>query len=592
MKRAVYLRSVIMVHRAAVTLAHRYAALADSMAANETRPDRRRELQQIAETCWRVPEHPARTFREAVQSFWFIFLITSPSPTTAAGRFDQYMYPFYKADLEAGRITRDEALELVECLRLKDMQLYRTSGQNNRKKNAGMAKWHNWTLGGVTRDGEDATNDLTYLLLDAALETKTPHFTLTLRVHDKTPQELLIRALDVARMGMGMPAFIGDRSYIEFFTRYGVPVEEARDYVMTGCLDANLPGKSRTAAVGMFVVPLVFDIFRLNGVDPNTGLDVGIRTGDWETFATYDEFYAAFLKQLRHFMELAAEKDNIELLVQRELFPDPFRASLMHEGVACGRDTLDRQMFFENGAVMNPVGMINVADSLTAVRQLVYEDRLVTMATLKAALAANWEGYDEVRRLCVEAPKYGNGDDRADLTARDMYAFWVKTANELPTAFGSCHKATAISITSHQPGGALTSATPDGRRAHEICADGTMSAMHGRDTHGPTGVLRSALKIDQAPYQATLMNLKFHPSSLASPADLEKLATMLRAYFSRGGKHIQFNVVTKETLIDAQEHPERHRNLVVRVAGYSAYFTQLNRGMQDEVIARTEHTVT
>ncbi len=588
-KRAHYLLSVILVHEAAIRLAHRYAELADQMSAEEKRPERRLELKRTAETCRRVPEFPARTFFEALQSFWFVFLMASPSPTTAAGRFDQYMYPYYRADKDAGRITDDEVLELLECLRLKDMQLNRTSGKLNRKKNAGMAKWHNWTIGGVTRDGQDATNELTYLLLEAAREVPTPHHTLTLRVHENTPQALLMKALEVVRMGIGMPAFVGDRSYIEFFTRYGIPVEEAREYVLTGCLDANLPGRSRTSAVGMFVVPLVFDIFRHNGIDPNTGMEVGLRTGAWEDFASYEEFYAAFLRQLRHFMSLAAEKDNIELLVQRELFPDPFRASLMEDGVACGRDTLDRKMPFENGAVLNPVGMINVADSLEAIRKLVFEQKKLSMRELGEALEANWEGFEDLRKLCLAAPKYGNGDECVDTIARDLYAFWVNTADELPTSFGSTHKATAISITSHQPGGALTGATPDGRRAHEICADGTVSPMQGRDMHGPTAVLRSALKIDQGPYQATLMNLKFHPTALATPADLEKLSGLLRTYFSRGGKHVQFNVVTREMLLAAQEKPENYRNLVVRVAGYSAYFTKLNRPMQDEVIARTEH---
>jgi formate C-acetyltransferase len=524
-----------------------------------------------------------------MQSFWFVFLMISPSPTTAAGRFDQYMYPFYAHDREAGLITDNEVLELLECLRVKDMQLNRISGKMNRKKNAGLAKWHNWTIGGVTKDGKDAANELTYLILEAATHVRTPHHTITLRVHEGTPQALMMKALEVVRLGIGMPAFIGDKSYTEFFTRNGVPLEEAREYVMTGCLDANLPGKSRVSAVGMFVVPLVLDIFRLNGIDPNTGLEVGLKTGDWENFANYDEFYAAFLKQLRYFMELGMEKDNIELLVLREQFPDPFRAALMENGVACGRDTLDRQMTFENGAVCNPVGMINVADSLAVIKQLVYEQKKISMSTLKAALAADWMGYEDVRKQCLAAPKYGNGDDSVDNIAHDLYDFWVRSADTLPTAYGSMHKCTAISITSHQPGGALTSATPDGRHAHEICADGTVSPMQGRDTHGPTAVMRSALKIDQGSYQATLMNMKFHPTALETAGDREKLSAMLRTYFSRGGKHVQFNVVTREMLMAAQEQPESHRNLVVRVAGYSAYFVALNRPMQDELIARTEH---
>ncbi len=583
-----YLEAAILMHRAVIGFAHRFADLAADMAEREIHPERKGELTRIAERCRRVPAEPARTFHEALQSFWFIFLMITPSSTAAAGRFDQYMYPFYQADKAAGRITESEALELLKCLRVKDMQLNRISGERNRKKNAGLAKWHNWTIGGVTCDGKDASNELTYLLLEAAKETGLPHHTLTLRVHEGTPERLMIKALEVVKTGIGMPAFVGDKSYISFFTRYGIPVEEAREYVLTGCLDANLPGKSRTVAVGMFVVPLVFDIFLHNGVDPSTGSKVGIETGDWEGFKNYGEFIAAFKKQLRYFMELAAEKDNIEVLIERELFPDAFRSSLMADGIAVGKDLLNRTMPFENGAVLNPVGMINVADSLAVVKKLVFEDQKVSMHELKSALAADWRGYEDLRKMCLAVPKYGNGNSFVDSIAADLYAFWAATANELPTVFGSTHKATAISITSHQPGGALTGATPDGRYAHEICADGTVSPMQGRDTHGPTAVIRSALQIDQNPFQATLMNMKFHPSALHTEEDLKKLAALLKTYFNNGGKHIQFNVVTRETLLAAQTHPDKYRDLVVRVAGYSAYFTQLNQAMQNEVIARTE----
>lgn len=583
-----YLQAVILMHQAVVEFADRYADLAAGMAVEEKRPERRLELERMAEICRRVPRNPAGTFREAIQSFWFVFLMINPSSTSAAGRFDQYMYPFYRADREAGRITDEEVLELLECLRIKDMQLNRVSGERNRKKNAGMAKWHNWTIGGVTADGRDASNELTYLLLDAARETRLPHHTLTLRVHADTPERLMIKALEVVKTGIGMPAFVGDKSYTAFFTRYGMPLEEAREYVLTGCLDANLPGRSRTIAIGMFVVPLVFDIFLHNGIDPNTGELVGIETGDWESFEDYDQFAAAFKKQLRYFMELAAEKDNLELLIERELFPDAFRSSLMENGITAGKDFLNRTMPFENGAVLNPIGMINVADSMAAIRKLVYEDQRINMRELKRALAVDWAGCGDLRKMCLAAPKYGNGDNYVDEIAADLYHFWASTAGEFPTVFGSTHKATAISITSHQPGGALTGATPDGRHAHEIFADGTVSPMQGRDRNGPTAVMRSALRIDQDPYQATLLNMKFHPSALQSDEDLKKLAAMIKTYFSHGGKHVQFNVVTAETLLKAQQNPEQYRDLVVRVAGYSAYFTQLNRTMQDEIIARTE----
>ena len=372
-----YLQAAVLMHRAVLDFAGRYADLAARMSETEANPVRKKELQQMAALCRTVPANPARTFREALQSFWFVFLMINPSPTAAAGRFDQYMYPFYQADKASGRITHSEALELLECLRIKDMCLNRISGEQNRKKNAGLAKWHNWTIGGVTSDGRDATNELTYLLLEAALGTRLPHHTLTLRVHQDTPEELMIKALEVVKTGIGMPAFVGDKSYMAFFMRYGIPLEEAREYVITGCLDANLPGKSRTVAIGMFIVPLVFDIFLHNGIDPGTGRRVGIETGEVDSFADYGQFAAAFKQQLRYFMETAAEKDNLEILIERELFPDAFRSSLMEDGIAAGEDLLSRTMPFENGAVLNPVGMINVADSMAAVKKLVYEEKKV-----------------------------------------------------------------------------------------------------------------------------------------------------------------------------------------------------------------------
>jgi formate C-acetyltransferase len=288
-------------------------------------------------------------------------------------------------------------------------------------------------------------------------------------------------------------------------------------------------------------------------------------------------------------MELSGERNNIDMRIASELFPDPFRSSLMHDGLAVGKDLLRRTMPFENGAVMNPVGMINVADSLAAVKKLVYDDQVVTMAELRAALAADWEGHERIRELCLAAPKYGNGDRYPDSLAAELYEFWARQSATLPTWLGGVHKATAISITSHAPAGALTGATPDGRRARECLADGSVSPMRGRDTHGPTAVVRSAAAIDQSAYQATLMNMKFHPSALKTEGDLRKLGMLIRTYFSLGGKHVQFNVVTRETLLAAQANPAEHRDLVVRMAGYSAYFVQLGKTVQDEIIARMEN---
>ncbi|MBI5031597.1 MAG: formate C-acetyltransferase [Chloroflexi bacterium] len=590
-KKVDYLKAVIIAHRAIIRFANQFAILAITLAAKESDPTRRQELTQIAEICSWVPAHPARNFREAMQSFWFMFLMLTPSTTAAAGRFDQYMLPFYQRDIATGRIDDEQVLELLQCLRIKDMQINRTSGKANRQKNAGLAKWHNWTIGGVTPEGHDATNELSYLILEAAKRCPTPHHTITVRVHDGTPEKLMRKSLEVVRTGIGMPAFVSDKSYIEFLLTQGVPLRTARDYIMTGCLDVNIVGQSRIASYGMFIAPLALDIFLRNGIDPNTGQQVGLQTGELENFSGFDELFSAFKKQFVYLMSVATERNNIELRVMSELFPDPVRSSLMVDGITAGKDMLDRRMPLENGGVLNPIGLINVADSLTAIKWLVFDEKKITLKELKAALLANWQGqpYEAIRKQCLAAPKYGNDDDYADAMAHAIYQFWADTTVTFDTALGGKHIPTAISITSHAPGGALTSATPDGRYAGECLADGTTSPMRGRDTNGPTSVIKSASKIDQAPYQATLMNMKFHPSAVKTTEDLRKLSSLIRTYFGLGGKHLQFNVVTKETLLAAQKQPENYRDLVVRMAGYSAYFVQLGKTVQDEIIARTEH---
>ena len=584
-----FLQSVIIANRAIIRLAGRFSDLAHALAAKETDPVRQRELEQIAAACAWVPAKPARTFREAMQSFWLVWMMIA-SGAAAGGRFDQFMAPFYERDVAEGRITSDEALELLVCLRLKVMEYnFIGGGRQQRKKWSGLARWNNWVIGGVTPDGADATNELTYLILEAAKRCRTPHHTITLRVHDQTPDDLMLKALEVVRTGLGMPAFVSDQSYIGYLVGQGVPLEEARDYALAGCLDVNLPGKSRINAFGMFVAPLVFEITLNNGVEPRTGQRLGPETGELVSFERFDELMAAFKTQLAHFMELAAEEHNILLRAQAELFPDPVHSSLMADAISVGRDALSRSMPFENGGCLNVVGMVNVADSLAALKKLVFDDQTVSKQEMLAALRADWEGHESLRKLCLAAPKYGNGDPYVDAIASELYAFWADTSETYPTIFGGSMKPAGISITSYGPGGALTGATPDGRRAGEALADGTMSAAQGRDTHGPTALMRSAMAIDQTAYQSTLFNVKFHPSALRATQDLRKLAQLIKIYFANGGKHVQFNVVDSATLRDAQLHPEAHRDLVVRVAGYSAYFVQLSKQIQDDIIERTAH---
>jgi formate C-acetyltransferase len=502
------------------------------------------------------------------------------------------MYPFYSQDKAEGRLTDEQTLELLICLRIKVMQYnFVGGGKAQREKWSGLARWNNWVIGGVTPDGRDASNELSYLILEAADRCRTPHHTITLRVHEGTPDDLILKALQLVKTGMGMPAFISDRSYIGYLTSQGVPLAEARDYALAGCLDVNLPGKSRINAFGMFIAPLVFEITLNNGVEPRSGKPLGPQTGELESFTTFDDLMRAFKTQMVHFMDLAAEEHNILLRAQSEMFPDAVHSALMADAIKIGRDALDRALPFENGACMNVVGMVNVADSLAAVKQLVFEQKKVTARELKAALDANWQGYEHIRKLCVAVPKYGNGNPYVDCIAQELYQFWADQSFTYPTIFGGTMKPAGISITSYGPGGALTGATPDGRYAGEVLADGTMSAAQGRDTHGPTALMRSAMTINQTPYQSTLFNVKFHPSALKSTEDLQKLGGLIKTYFACGGKHVQFNVVNKDTLVDAQKHPENHRDLIVRVAGYSAYFVQLSKRIQDDIIGRTEHAL-
>lgn len=588
-KKAEFLQAVTIVNEAIVRLANRFADLASEVAAKENNVTRKKELEQIAETCRWVPENPARNFREAMQSFWFIWMMIA-SGTTPGGRFDQFMDPFYQKDKAAGRIAEEQAIELLICLRIKVMQFnFVGGGKAQREKWSGLARWHNWVIGGVTPDGDDATNDLSYLILEAAYRCRTPHHTITLRVHAGTPEPLLMKALEVIRTGMGMPALVSDDSYIGYLTSQDVPLREARDYALAGCLDVCLPGKSRINAIGMFIAPLVLEITLNNGVEPRTGKQLGLKTGDIASFKTFNDVMRAYKEQMIYFMGLATEEHNILLQAQAELFPDAVHSSLMADAIQVGKDALDRVMPFENGSCLNVVGMINVADSLAAMKTLVFDEKKISASELKAALDANWVGYEQVRKLCLRAPKYGNGDPYVDSIAADLYKFWADTSLTFRTIFGGTTKPAGISITSYGPGGALTGATPDGRIAGENLADGTMSAAQGRDTHGPTALIRSAMMIDQIPYQSTLFNVKFHPSALKGTEDLRKLAALIKTYFGHGGKQVQFNVVNRAILHDAQQHPEMHRDLIVRVAGYSAYFVQLSKRIQEDIIQRMEH---
>ena len=587
-----YQRACLIALEAMSRMYNRYGDLCEAEAAKKEEP-RRSELLRMADSCHHIAWGGARDFRDAMQAFWFYWMIQA-NGTNPGGRFDQYMYPYYKKDLEEGKITKDEALELIECLRLKIMQYNQVNGgKMQRDKWAGMARWNNFVICGCDPEtGKDATNDLSYLVLQSAYDIRTPHFTITVRVNKDTPDDLMLLAMKVVETGIGMPAFISEESYINTLLLNGdLELKRARDFAIAGCLDLNIPGGSRINAIGMFISPKVFEIFMRNGFHKDMGIQLGPKTGEWKDFATYEEFFEAFKKQLLYFQSLYSEEHNVLCYCSRYTQSDVLLSAFADDGIACGHDLNDRKMAYENASVLNNVGMINVANSLAAVKKLVYEDKVCDIETMRQALEADWEGYEDLRKACLEAPKYGNGDPFVDSILGDLYKTWCDGARKLTTIYGVQPRPTGISITAHVPGGKYTAATPDGRHAGDTLSDGTLSPAQGTDVNGPTAVFRSALAVKQDEFQAMLLNMKMHPTAVKTDEDKLKLAALVRTYLTGGGRQVQFNVVASETLIDAKKNPEAHKDLVVRVAGYSTYFTILTSGAQDEIIARTAHTL-
>ena len=584
-----YYTAAIVHMEAMCVMGDRYSALAKEMAEKEADPKRKAELEQISEICAQVPRKPARNFREAIQFFLFYYFAVA-NPTLPGGRFDQFMYPYYKKDLEEGKITRDEAVELCELLRLKIMEYNGVGGgKAQREKWAGMARWQNFMIGGVDQDGNDATNEMSYIFLDAAEAVKTPHPTITCRVHEKTPPEFMQRCLEVVRTGIGMPSFVSDKSIIKFLQDWDVPLEDAREYAMAGCVELQVPGKSRENSIGMFITPMVLQCCMNNGINPNNGEDVAPHTGNFADFKTYEEFYQALLKHFDWAIHIINEEHNAQLDFQQKHDQDALASIWQYEGVTSGKPTMSRRMVFENASQCNICAIQNTINSLEVIKKLVFDEKKITAQELLDAVNSNWEGKEDIRQMCLAAPKWGNDDPEVNEIGRRIWHDIADITRTTTTIFGAHMVPCAISITAYSPAGKAMKATPDGRFDYEILADGTISPTQGTDTNGPLAVLKSGMCINQDEYMATLLNMKFTTGTLKTADDLAKLGSMIKTYLTNGGKHVQFNVVDKETLIDAQKNKDAHRDLIVRVAGYSAYFTILTPGVQQDIISRTAH---
>ncbi len=631
-RRSHFLNAVIMSCEAAIIYAKRYAALAREMAAKESNSRRKAELLRIADNCENVPENGARDFWEACQSFWFVqqlLQIESSGHSISPGRFDQYMYPYYSKDIESGKITREFAQELIDCIWIKLNDLNKCRDAASAEGFAGYSLFQNLIVGGQNAEGVDVTNDLSFMCITASLHVQLPQPSLSIRVWNNSPHDLLIHAATLTRTGVGLPAYYNDEVIIPSLMSRGLTLEDAREYNIIGCVEPQKAGKTEgwhDAAFFNMCRPL--ELVFSDGMDK--GELVGVHTGDVTKFKTFDEFYDAYKKQMNYAISLLVNADNAIDVAHATLCPLPFLSGMIEDCIGRGKSVQ------EGGAIYNftgpqGFGIANMADSLYAIKALVFDKKEVTLAEYQQALEDNYgkgldaekaqkvvaevvrelaaagrkiseteiaaavgslikgsDKYDKLLEKIDAVPKYGNDIPEVDAFARDVEYTYAKPLETYKNPRGGMFQAGMYPVSANVPLGAQTGATPDGRLAGKPVADG-VSPSAGKDVHGPTAAANSVARLDHyIASNGTLFNQKFHPSALSGRQGLENFVALIRSYFDQKGSHMQFNVVSRETLLDAQKYPEKYKHLVVRVAGYSAFFTTLSRSLQDDIINRTE----
>ena len=573
---------------AVITFADRYAKLAAQKAAETSDEKRREELLEIAATLKRVPEHPAHTFREALQSIWLVYTvlhIESDPHAILLGRFDQYMYPFYIKDVEEGRLTEDEALELVATLWIKCTAIIKLMDSVTTRTFAGFPLFQNVTLGGQGTRGEDVCNDLTRIVLDAATVARVTQPSIGFRYHNKVDSDTLLKVCETIREGLGYPAIMNDNCIVPKHLVRGATLEEARNYC-TNCVETDVEGMTDSRAHSGYVnFPKCLLLALCDGFDPSTGRQVGPRTGTPECF---DDLMKAYEKQLAHFVRLIVEAYDLIDGAHAIYAPEPFISSLLDDCIERGLSRQAGGTRYNFSGIFG-VGLASAADSMAALRKLCYDSEKVALDDMIDALKNDFQGAEEIRILCFKAPKFGNDDDYVDLIARDLAHIFCKEVVSHPSMRGAFYIPELHSVSTHVYFGELTGATPDGRSAGVAFSDGA-SPVGGSDRNGPTASVRSMTKVDhQEVLQGVLFNQKFSPSLMNSPAAISLLSDYIRTWCDLGGHHIQFNIISTDSLRAAQKDPAAYRDLIVRVAGYSAYFTELNENTQNEIIARTEH---
>ncbi|AQS57885.1 (2S)-3-sulfopropanediol dehydratase [Desulforamulus ferrireducens] len=599
MEKKPFLQAVINVCDAIVLWANRHADLAAELAEKETDATRKQELLEIAEICRWVPENPARNFREAMQSQWFTQMFSRIEQKTGTiisnGRMDQYLYPYYKKDIEAGILTEEKAIELLECMwvamaQFIDLYVSPTGGAFNE----GYAHWEAVTIGGQTPDGRDATNELTYLFLRSKQEFPLNYPDLAARIHARAPERYMHEVALTIKEGSGFPKLINDEEVIPLLLSKGATFEEAYDYAVSGCSEARMPNRDTfTSGCAYINFASAVEMVLYNGKTLLTGDEViGLETGDPRNFKTWEEFWNAYTAQTTNFLKHAFIQQHVIINLRPKHFATPLGSSL-HD--LCMEHCLDLHTPVIPGGIdmgyFELIGYGTVVDSLVAIKKLVFEDKKLTMDEVIEALKCNFEGKEAIRQMLLNAPKYGNNDPYADEIARAVDRQALEFTRKYSKELGVHLDLRLVPFTSHVPFGKVVSATPNGRKAYTPLADGS-SASHGCDVNGPTAVLLSNFNSKNYDYReraSRLLNIKFTPSCVAGEEGTQKLVSFIRTWCDLRLWHLQFNIINKETLLKAKKDPDKYRGLIVRVAGYSAYFCDLSPDLQDDIIARTEH---
>jgi formate C-acetyltransferase len=588
------LRAMAIAADAVIRFAERHAEKAEEMAAAESDPLRKADLERIAAVCRRVPAHAPRDFWEALQAYWFTHLSVITELNTwdsfNPGHLDQNLYPFYQRDLDSGTLTREQARELLQCFWVKfNNQPAPPKVGVTAAESGTYTDFCNINTGGLKPDGSCGVSELSYLVLEVIDEMRLLQPSSNLQLSKKNPDRFLKRGLEIVRKGWGQPSIFNADMVVEELLRQGKSIEDARAGGTSGCVETGAFGKEAYILTGYFNLPKVLEIALHNGRDPRTGKMVGIESGDPLSFRTYEDLAAAFRKQLHYLIEVKIRGNNvIERLYSRNM-PAPYLSLLVDDCIAKGGDYNGGGPRYNSAYIMG-VAPGTCTDSLAAIKYHVFERKNLSMADLLAALRDNFEGHEKTRlMLWNKTPKYGNDDAYADAILAQVFDMFFDEINGRPNTKGGQYRVNYLSTTCHVYFGSVTGATPDGRREWEPLSDG-ISPVQGADRKGPTAVIQSAAKMDHARTGGTLLNQKFTPKIVEGEEGIDHMAHLVRSYFKLDGHHIQFNVVTAETLREAQARPEQHRDLIVRVAGYSDYFCDLTPALQNEIIARTEQT--